>query len=124
MGARDFYLKKPQAMAGQSNHSIYGNSKKKAENSPKAERERKKENREKKFLPNPIPDQTPVRSCAEHHTGPKQSPTTRAPTRTPSGEKGPEDSWLRVLEEPTKACRESDLIDPLCKYSGTICLCI
>ena len=27
-----------------------------------------------------------------------QSPTTRAPTRTPSGEIGPEDSWPRVLK--------------------------
>ena len=39
-----------------------------------------------------------MRSCAENRTGPKQIPTTRAPTRTPSGEKGPEDSWLRVLK--------------------------
>ena len=55
--------------------------------------ERKKERKPReRVLPNPIPDQTPV--C---FTGSKQSPTTRAPTRTPSGEKGPEDSWLRLL---------------------------
>ena len=56
---------------------------------PKIPREEKPRER---VLPNPIPDQTPV--C---FTGSKQSPTTRAPTRTPSGEKGPEDSWLRLL---------------------------
>ena len=55
MGARDFYLKKPQAMAGQSNHSIIptATQTKIAENSPKAERERKKEYREKS---SPEPD--------------------------------------------------------------------
>ena len=28
----------------------------------------------------------------------KQRPSIRAPTRSPSGEKGPEDSWLRELK--------------------------
>ena len=62
---------------------------------PKAEREKRKKT-ERKVLPKLIPNPIPVRSCAENRTGPK-SPTTRAPTRTPSGETGPEDSWLRLL---------------------------
>ena len=37
-----------------------------------AENPRQKKEREK-VLPNPIPDQTPVFSCAENRTGPKQA---------------------------------------------------
>ena len=33
----------------------------------------KRKKREKKFLPNPIPEQPPVCSCAENRTGPKQA---------------------------------------------------
>ena len=41
------------------------------------------------------------------------SPTIHAPTRTPSGEIGPEDSWPRVLKDPIIACRKIVL---QCKY--------
>ena len=37
-----------------------------------AENPREEKKREK-VLPNPIPDQTPVCSCAENRTGPKQA---------------------------------------------------
>ena len=42
-------------------------------------------------------------------------PLTRTPTRTPCGEAGSEDSWLRVLERPTKASRKIVLIARQCK---------
>ena len=42
-----------------------------------------------------------------------RSPLTRAPTRTPSGEIGPEDSWPRVLKDPIITCRKIDL---QCKF--------
>ena len=43
-------------------------------------------------------------------------PLTRAPTRTPCGQAGSEDSWLRVLGRPTKAARKIVLIARQCKY--------
>ena len=100
-------FKKPKlALAGHPNHSIPRQHKFQiAENSPKAERERKKENREKKFLPNPISNL-------------KTSPSIRAPTRSPSGEKGPEGSWLRVLEvSDPNASPTFDLIDSVVSIS-------
>ena len=51
MGARDFYLKKPQAMAGQDNlfyNPTATKYSKIAENSPKAERERERKKTERK----------------------------------------------------------------------------
>ena len=36
-----------------------------------------------------------------------KSPTTRAPTRTPSGETGSEGSWLRVAQWTTRSANKS-----------------
>ena len=52
---------------------------------PKVAANSKRGKTERKSSPEPIPN-------------PKQRPSIRAPTRSPSGEKGPEGSWLRVLK--------------------------
>ena len=58
---------------------------------------------------NPIPNQ---RRCAHvlRIAAVLNQPLTRTPTRTPCGEAGSEDSWLRVLGRPTKAARRIVLI--------------
>ena len=59
-------------MAGQSlEKEPHGNNSRVAENSPKSEREKRKKT-ERKVLPKPIPDPTPVCSCAENRIGPKK----------------------------------------------------
>ena len=68
-------------------------------------RENKREKREKVLPLNPIPNQ---RRCAHvlRIAAVLNQPLTRAPTRTPCGEAGSEDSWLRLLSGSNQSCSE------------------
>ena len=70
--------------------------------------------REKSSPANPIPNQPRCAHVLRIAVDTNQ-PLTRAPTRTPCGEAGSEDSWLRVLGRPTKASQQIVLIVRQCK---------
>ena len=64
---------------------------------------------ERIVLPKPFPNQP---RCAHvlRIAADTNQPLTRAPTRTPCGETGSEDSWLRVLGGPTSIANNSPII--------------
>ena len=66
------------------------------------ERENKREKREKSSPANLIPIQ-PRYAHALRIVADTNQPLTRAPTRTPCGEAGSEDSWLRLLSGSDKS---------------------
>ena len=74
---------------------------------PKFPRGKIREKSERKVLPlNPIPNQ-PRCAYVLRIAADTNQPLTRAPTRTPCGEAGSEDSWLRVLGRPTRIANKS-----------------
>ena len=79
---------------------------------PKRKRVWPREKIEKRIVLNLISVPNPIISSVEICTR-FRSPLTRAPTRTPSGEIGPEDSWPRVLKDQVFTCRKIDL---QCKF--------
>ena len=86
-------------------------------NSPK--REKKTHGKERKKWPKiPREEKPRERVLPKPIPNPKQRPSIRAPTRSPSGEKGPEGSWLRVLKvSDLKASSTFDLIDSVVSIS-------
>ena len=81
-------------------------------------RETREKKRENRSPAKPFPNQ---RRCAHvlRIAAVLNQPLTRTPTRTPCGEAGSEDSWLRVLGRPTKAARKIVLIARQCEYPET-----
>ena len=93
------FLRENPKIPERKNQELVGFLKPKIQKEKESSREKRKENSSLLIsVPNPVTSSVEIRT--------EIKALTRAPTRTPSGEIGPEDSWPRVLKDPIISYRK------------------